>query len=243
MIRARRAIAVLCVGLLAAAAGCASPPPAKPLAAGLGGVKGKVDARPREGVKAARAADPNDPYAKADPGAKLERVDYARLSDIILWLDGAAPRMGASVSDLTLTPDGFSPAVVPAVVGGHLRLKNADRASRTICLVQDGQPFAFPIDPGNTVALLVTAAGPSEISCDERADVAATVFGCATQWFARVQSGQPYTFADVPPGPYKLRVWHARLPPGDVSVEVLPGRYREIDLTLSPATLAAQTKN
>jgi hypothetical protein len=240
----RAAIAALSALLAWAQVGCQSRSAIPP---GAAGVRIHVLAEPKAGAKA-RSAAPLPVYdtpAPAKPAGDFERVDYAHLRDIVVWVEPTAPSAATVPADASLTID-FDPAKPPASdtisaaasVGQRLAFHNTSRRPQSLYSVSDGNNFDLPpIFPGGVAEYVVRAPGAIEVLSESTKQPVAQVYAAPTRWAARTSAGSDVTFNDLPPGPCRIISWHPRLPGSDTPIELPAGRVKSVTIKVGVNSL------
>jgi hypothetical protein len=217
----------LCLALIGAVLmGCQS---AHAPAAGMASLRVKVVAEPKEGVKMAsnplRVYDTQGSSQPKETG-DFEKVDYANLGDIVVWLEpDRAPVANVwsgvvSVRDQAAAPD----ALRGASVGAKLTFRNAGTKTVNVYSVSDGNEFDLgKLAPGASGDYVVKSAGLIEVLTDSVKEPIALVYATPTRWSHFARSGQTVTFEDLPPGEYRVKTWHPRLPGGETAVKLTAG--------------------
>jgi hypothetical protein len=229
--------AVLLLALLGGA-GCESA--TKP-APGTGALRVKVIAEPKTGYRDPQEASTYDyggPSRPTETGA-FERVDYASLGDIIVWLEpeGAAGPPGTDARPLTIEFDeakAGGDAVRAAAVGQRIVFQNRGAAPANVYSGSDGNEFDLgTMPPGGRGEYGVKSAGLIEVLSDRAREPVALVYAAPTRWVALARSGGTVDFTDVPPGHYKLRSWHPRLPGHESAIDLAPDRTARATIKVS----------
>lgn len=130
----------------------------------------------------------------------------------------------------------FVPHVQAASVGQWLVIKNSDRILHTAhATFEDGQPqFNVALPPGKTVRKPLVSPGIVRIICEIRHTwMAAYVVVTEHPYHGVTDIFGEYEIRDVPPGTYRLKVWHETLGTQEKRVEVKSGSISEVGFTLS----------
>lgn len=130
----------------------------------------------------------------------------------------------------------FVPHVQAASVGQWLVIKNSDRILHTAhATFEDGQPqFNVALPPGKTVRKPLVSPGIVRIICEIRHTwMTAYVVVTEHPYHGVTDIFGEYEIRDVPPGTYRLRVWHEILGTQEKRVEVKSGSISEVGFTLS----------
>jgi hypothetical protein len=223
-----RRIVYLSLLALLAGTGCESAPKPAP---GMAGVRVKVIAEPKAGYR-----DPQDvsmydygPSRSVETGA-FERVDYATLADIVVWLEPVGGAGAASVASSTVSVDFDAAKAAGSLarvgsVGQRLVFQNRGGRAANVYSVSDGNEFDLgTVPPAGHGEYVVKAAGLIEVLSDSSKEPVAQLYAAPTRWVSLGRSGGTVDFTDVPPGRYKLLSWHPRLPGHESAIDLAPNQ-------------------
>ena len=105
----------------------------------------------------------------------------------------------------------MAPHVLGMVKGTDLAIKNSDPLLHNMHAVADGKAVVFnlalPIQ-GQTIARRVRKTGMITVTCDSHTHMRAHLLVLDHPYFAITDENGAFALADVPPGKYKLVVWH-----------------------------------
>jgi hypothetical protein len=228
--------------MMAVVMGCQS---AHAPAAGMASLRVKVVAEPKEGVKLAsnplRVYDaPGSPQPKET--GDFEKVDYANLGDIVVWVEGANGRMtgrevyvaSVKVRDQAASSD----ALQLAAVGAVLTITNVGEMPINVYSVSDGNEFDLGLlKPGATGEYVPKSAGLIEVLTDSVKEPIAQVYATPTQWNVMAHSGETVSFQNLPPGSYRVKTWHPRLPGGETAVNLAAGEVGNVTVKVGVNSL------
>lgn len=129
----------------------------------------------------------------------------------------------------------FVPHVLAASVGQFLLLKNADPILHTAhVFFHDGQPdFNAGLYPGRVSRKPLVSPGIVKILCEVHPWMTAYVVVTEHPYHAVTDIYGEYEIRDVPPGTYRLKVWHERLGTQEKEVEVKAGKTSTVGFILS----------
>ena len=211
--------------MLAGALACVSSPDLSSF--GASGVWGYVSLVPHAGLET--AAHGGGAYAdRRVAGAR--RVDYDRPGFSVVYLD----RAGSTKTTNLRLVEGlgglrYEPPYAAARVGGSLRVSNETDFERALSAPAAG--WLGVLAPGESADLAMPATGLLELFAPGAAEARASVF-VVPGAFATVDLHGRYELVDVPPGHYRLAVWHPRFPPTARDVELRVGLVERVDLSL-----------
>lgn len=158
--------------------------------------------------------------------AMLEKDNKASpdLSDAVLWLErGAGAPAGPDTFDITISNKVYTPRVVAAPVGSTVRFPNRDPFKHNVFSVSEPNGFDLGLfGRHETRGHTFNAPGLVRVYCNIHPRMVAYVVLVPTRHYAQPANDGTFTIADVPPGRYKLHVWHERIP-GVVMQDVAVG--------------------
>lgn len=132
----------------------------------------------------------------------------------------------------------FVPHVLAASVGQFLLLKNTDPILHTAhASFREGQPdFNVGLYPGRISRKPLVSPGLAKIVCEVHPWMAAYIVVTEHPYHAVTDLYGEYLIGDIPPGTYRLKVWHESLGTQEKQVEVREGKTLEVDFTFPSAT-------
>lgn len=156
----------------------------------------------------------------------VERVDYARLQNFVVYIEGAMTNAVIATSPTTNVlarvdtkrvkqeRANFSPAVLPIVAGTTVEWPNNDDIFHNVFSMSDAKQFDLELYKGNPPEKRVTfdRSGRVDVFCSIHANMHCVVLVLENPFFTVADEAGAYTLSDVPPGTYKLKAWHERLP-------------------------------
>lgn len=150
------------------------------------------------------------------------------IANAVAWLENAPPDAawpaGAEKAAIDQKGCVFVPRVVIVPAGGSVDFLNNDRLLHNIHATPKlNVSFNRTQPKDRTIA--VTFAKPEivRIDCDLHSWMTAWVVVAAHPYYAVTKGDGQFVFDNLPPGPYRLQVWHERL--GTVPVDVtVPGK-------------------
>jgi plastocyanin len=108
--------------------------------------------------------------------------------------------------------NGFTPAVVAVPVGSPLLIQNLDRVFHApFGVSQAGTVHLTPQAPGTINTVTLDHPGVFNLFCALHSNEFGTVMVVPNHAFARPDSLGRFTLPKLPPGNYRLRVWHPQL--------------------------------
>jgi plastocyanin len=131
----------------------------------------------------------------------------------------------------------FSPYVTPVVVGTRVVFPNEDTVRHHVYSVSPAKRFEIPLYIGDSKeAIVFDKEGIVALGCNIHDWMVAYVVVLSTPYFAKTGSEGRAEVAALPPGRYRLKVWHPRAGTveRDVSVAEAADTTQIISVTLRP---------
>lgn len=163
-------------------------------------------------------------------------------------LDGSKPAV-APVTGATVvqTDEQYAPFVTPVTVGTTVAFPNEDRVQHHIYSVSKAKRFEKPLyAPGATASVTFDQPGVVALGCNIHDWMIAYLLVLETSHYAKTDATGRAELRAVPPGRYRLEVWHPRLAQPVVRELTLgagPQGPAEIDLTLRPDRRIRRTQD
>ena len=127
----------------------------------------------------------------------------------------------------------FVPHVQVASVGQWLLVKNTDPILHTAHALFSAQPqFNVGLYPGKVSRKPLVSAGVTKIICEVHPWMSAYIVVTEHPYHAITDLYGEYDIRDIPPGTYKLKVWHETLGVQEKPVEVRSGAVTKVDFLL-----------
>lgn len=107
----------------------------------------------------------------------------------------------------------FSPRVKAVQAGSQLEISNADPVLHNTHIHKSDTTFLnIALPPGGkTIRKPLTEPGRLDVRCDAHRFMQATIHVFAHPYFTVTDSAGKFELTEVPPGTYRLRVWHETL--------------------------------
>jgi len=106
----------------------------------------------------------------------------------------------------------FSPYVTPIVVGTRVVFPNRDTVQHHVYSVSPAKKFEIPLYIGDSSGtILFDREGVVTLGCNIHDWMVAYVFVLGTPYFAKTGADGTANITGLPPGRYRLEVWHPRL--------------------------------
>ena len=197
------------------------------LIATAGTITGTVRAESRMEPDSSAASD--DAYASRKLKF-VERVDYTAMKDFTVFLEGRVGTntvastnvISVSTTKVAQKDAVFSPHVLPIMVGTTVEWPNNDTICHNVFSMSDAKPFDLGLYKGNPPEKRLTFDQPGRVDvfCSIHANMHCVVLVLDNPYFASTDGNGRYAITNVPPGTYKLKAWHERLPADDREIVV-----------------------
>jgi plastocyanin len=160
----------------------------------------------------------------------VERVDYAAMHDFVVYIEGAVGTNSVASTNLEevattrIAQEGavFSPHVLPIMAGTTVEWPNNDRIYHNVFSMSDAKQFDLGLYKGNPPDKRVKFDKPGRVDvfCSIHTSMNCIVLVLENPYFATTDGSGNYKITDVPPGKYKLKAWHERLPADEQEITV-----------------------
>jgi plastocyanin len=208
--------------------------------AGGGEITGTVHAESKAGADNGAAAG----GAYASLKYKFaERVDYSAMRDFVVYIDGLTPTNTApatntlEVTTMKVAQHSavFSPHVLPVMVGTKVEWPNNDDIFHNVFSMSDAKQFDLGLYKNNPPDKFVIFDQPGKVDvyCSIHENMHCVVLVLPNPYFAKTDADGHYTITNVPPGTYKLKAWHERLPADSREITVPETGATNVDFTLT----------
>ena len=205
-----------------------------------GDITGNVRAAPKAGVEnmaAAGGAYDSKKYKF------VPRVDYAQMHDFVVFIEGkvgtnvslATNLAAVTTSRVAQKSAQFSPHILPVMVGTTVEWPNNDDIFHNVVSWSEIKAFDLDLYKGNPPDKRVTfdQVGKVDVYCSIHASMNCIVLVLENPFFATTDAAGNYTIKNVPPGKYKLKAWHERLPADEQEIVVPASGETKADFTLT----------
>ena len=151
----------------------------------------------------------------------VERVNYAEMHDFIVYLEVpagakyAAPEKPVQVITKRISQKGamFSPHVLPILAGTTVEWPNNDDILHNVFSVSEAKDFDLGLYKApETKSVTFDKPGRVDVFCSIHTRMSCIVMVLESPYFAVTNEKGGYRIANVPPGTYKMKAWHERLP-------------------------------
>lgn len=173
----------------------------------------------------------------------LDKIDYENLADFVVSIDaveepatGDGPRPTASVAQ----KDGaFEPHILPIVAGSEVAWPNRDEIYHNVFSMSEVKPFDLGMYKSTDDAkrLVFEKSGQIDVFCAIHSEMHCIVLVLPNPWFAKSDRRGRFQIGEVPPGKYRLKAWHERLPAKFIDIEVPETGELTLDIEMGLAEL------
>lgn len=172
----------------------------------------------------------------------IPKVDYSAMHDFVVFIEGVTATNETStnilrVTTLKVAQQGatFSPHVLPVLAGTTVEWPNHDDIYHNVFSDSDAANFDLGLYKNNPPDKHVTFQSPGKVDvyCSIHADMHCIVLVMSNPYFAVSDANGHFVIDHVPPGKYKLKAWHERLPPDTQEITVPAEGEVKADFTLT----------
>jgi len=226
---------ILVLAVTAIITGCSSGPKIAP---GKSAAEITVKAEPKKGYHpptdaASYAGGPADQLASPSvtTGGPFAVLDYNGLYGIVVWLEptagaipNTAPQSLPLASPNSKTVDDASARI--STVGDKLVILNRSTKTDSFYLrFDDGSIIDIgSIGAGKTGAYILQRPGAQAVISDSLDKAIERLYVTPSPLYKVTHCNSTITFNDVPPGDYRLRSWHYRLPGTSTNLTLAPNK-------------------
>jgi plastocyanin len=171
----------------------------------------------------------------------VERVNYAELRDFVVYIDQAVsfkfepPSKPLKVAQKDGT---FTPHVLPVLVGSVVEWPNNDDIFHNVFSISDPKPFDLDLYNAPEIKRVTfEKPGRVDVFCSIHTRMNCVILVLENPYFAVTDAKGKYTIANIPPGIYKLKAWHERLPSQVQEITVPERGEVKVDFTLGITNL------
>jgi len=144
-------------------------------------------------------------------------------SGVVLWLEPAergtpAPAVSPKHAEMKQHDKSFVPHVLAIPVGSSVDFPNLDPIFHNAFSNFAGGHFDVGLyPPGTSRSVLFRTAGVVRVFCNIHPTMSAIIVVVPSAWYAVTGNNGQYTIAGVPPGDYRLQIFHERALPENLS--------------------------
>ena len=174
-------------------------------------------------------------------GGRTHPLLRLRRAYAVVWLEGAR---GAKAVDLEIVTQRkeFTPNILVAPLGSQVSFSNRDAFNHNVFSRSDEAPFDLGLyGRDQTRAVRLSKPGIARIYCNIHAQMWAVVVVVESPYVARPGGDGAFRIANVPPGSYRLQVWHERAGQATRTLEVGPAGVADLAMSLDASGFKRQT--
>jgi len=129
----------------------------------------------------------------------------------------------------------FEPQIVVIPVGSTVSFPNEDPIFHNVFSDSDAKKFDLDLYKGNPPdkRVVFNRAGKVDVYCSIHADMHCIVLVMENPYFAVTDANGNYSITNIPPGTYKIKAWHDRLPADEREITVPANGAVKADFTLT----------
>jgi len=171
-----------------------------------------------------------------------EKVNYSSLKDFVIYIEGpvagstnAPGRAKVETTRNKVTQEGaqFSPHVLPVVAGTTVEWPNNDRIYHNVFSFSDAKQFDLGLyKSGDSKSVTFEKPGRVDVFCSIHSTMSCIVLVMDNPHFATADEKGRYSITNVPPGTYKLKAWHERLPMQEKVITIPAEGELKVDFTM-----------
>ena len=172
----------------------------------------------------------------------VEKVDYSAMHDFVVYIEGKTGTTNAASTNVTQVTTAriaqqaamFSPHVLPVMAGTTVEWPNNDTIYHNVFSMSDAKQFDLGLYKGNPQDKRVTFDKPGRVDvfCSIHSNMHCIILVLENPYFAATDDNGNYKIPDVPPGTYKLKAWHERLPAEEKEIIVPTNGEVKMNFTL-----------
>jgi plastocyanin len=172
----------------------------------------------------------------------VPRVDYAAMHDFVVFVEGrvgtnrplATNVLQVATTKIAQKGAAFSPHVLPIVAGTTVEWPNFDEIYHNVFSMSDAKQFDLGLYKGNPPDKRVTFDKPGRVDvfCSIHANMHCIILVVENPYFANTDENGNFSITNIPPGTYKLKAWHERLPADEREITVPTNGPVRVDFTL-----------
>lgn len=171
-----------------------------------------------------------------------EKVDYDHLRDFVVYVEEASPPLPPAPpgtdGKVVQKDASFEPHVLPIAVGTTVRWPNEDEIFHNVFSMSDTKSFNLGLYNREKVpAILFDKPGRVDVFCGIHSNMHCIILVLPNRFFAMADSRGRFAITDLPPGTYKVKAWHERVPSQTKEITVPENGDATVEFTLGVAEL------
>jgi plastocyanin len=212
---------------------------AAPMLARAGTITGTVSARGKEGTESSAAGGKYD----SRQFKFVEKINYAEMRDFVVFIEGRMTNAGPAANlfrevvtqkEMKQKDAMFRPHILPVRVGTKVGWPNEDDIFHNVFSMSEPKEFDLGLyKKGETNKVIeFDKPGRVDVFCSIHSQMHCVVLVVENPFFTVTDAKGRFTLAEVPPGTYRLKAWHERLPPQVKEIAVPASGEVKVDFTL-----------
>ncbi|QYM80363.1 hypothetical protein K0B96_07070 [Horticoccus luteus] len=171
----------------------------------------------------------------------VEKMDYVHLRDFVVSIDEPMANIAPASAAMAVTMQkdaSFDPHVLPIAVGTTVRWPNEDDIFHNVFSMSDAKEFDLGYyKKEKTPEIVFDKVGRVDVFCAIHTRMHCIILVLPNPYFAKTDARGRFIIKDVPPGTYKLKAWHERLPSAVQEVVVPAEGEVHVDFVLGLGAL------
>ncbi|MEO8427159.1 MAG: carboxypeptidase regulatory-like domain-containing protein [Verrucomicrobiota bacterium] len=171
----------------------------------------------------------------------VERVNYAELRDFVVYIDHAVNlkfEPPAKPLKVAQKDGAFTPHVLPVLAGSVVEWPNNDDIFHNVFSISESKTFDLDLYNAPEIKRVTfEKTGRVDVFCSIHTRMHCIILVLENPWFAVTDAKGKYTITNIPPGTYKLKAWHERLPSQVQEITVPEQGEAKVDFTLGITNL------
>ena len=167
------------------------------------------------------------------------------VADAVVTILGAGPRTASATRIVDQKQLTFLPYVEVFRPGDSLVFRNSDGTRHHVYSFSPAKQFEFVVDAnGRSAPLLLDKTGVVAVGCNIHDGMISYLYVTDAPYAARTDGSGRVSFAGLPAGPFEVRVWQPRLPPGrpDLRQQSIVLTAQEARTVVFPLTLRPDSR-
>jgi len=157
------------------------------------------------------------------------------LGDAVLYLEGSGLTVAVArpvTVEIAITDKAYAPHVLVVPVGSAVRFPNHDPFNHNVFSQSEPNQFDLGLyGRGEAKSQTFASPGLVRVYCNVHPRMVAYIQVMGNRYYAQPGADGSFTMANVPPGQYRLHVWHERVP-AEVVTDITAGSGDALQITL-----------
>jgi plastocyanin len=195
-------------------------------------------------VRAQGKAEANQDLASGKYSSRkfkfAERINYDDLRDFVVYIDqpvaGSKPpvehKQVVTQKDAT-----FNPHVLPVMAGTTIEWPNNDEIFHNVFSMSETKQFDLGLYKNSSKSVTFDKPGQIDVFCSIHAKMNCIILVLENPYFAVADDKGRYSITNIPPGTYKLKAWHERVPSLVKEITIPEKGEVKVDFTLGITNL------